>query len=524
MFVYLKKEQVTDINSKALPFINSSSSCHQFLPTMAERNKLQLTDPNLQASFALLSKYRNQMKRLRSGKDDEPSQLSRLQMEKRNGACCASESQELCAVTIVKMAESVLLSNSTSLSPGDFSFSNLAKSFGFESCISSRSETHLKHVLRLLDAAEKLSSEEYDKAEELLVSLLSSGSNTALPIERVITCYAGFLREKIDAKKFGIDLEREVKHFNLEEAINDFKSAILACEQKLPLIQISNYAAIQTVVDSLASAEKIHFIDIGRKICSFWIVMMQALSNRKNCQLKQLKITAVCTPIYDVTKRSKHLSSSAESMNIPFVLKILYEEMNVLEKVGLECEAGEKVAVFMDHNLHCLSACPKNVEGLLKGLKSLNPHVMIAIDVEERFTASSFGARLRGALSISSAVGDCLESCLGEDRHLASKIEKLHFEETICNGVMCEEGESFSHHRRIDFWREYFSRFGIFETEMSEASIDQARLMIGERPCWSNCSFSMNGKSMVLCWKGIPLRFVSAWKFQQDCIIEKDQT
>ncbi|XP_057811476.1 DELLA protein RGL1-like [Salvia miltiorrhiza] len=464
---------------------------------MADKNNLEITAPNLQASFALLSKYRNQTKRLRNGKEeeDEPSQPRRLQM-----------AEALSAVTIVKMA---LLYHSTSLNTGDSS--NLAKSVG----ISNESENHLKHVLRLLDAAEKLSNQEYDEAEELLLSVLSSGP---LPIDRLITCYAGYLRERIDVKKRRIDLEREVNHFDLEEAMIDLKAAMFGCEQKFPLLQISNYAAIQTILDSLASAEKIHLIDIGRKLCSYWIVMMHALANRKNCQLKQLKITAVCTPMYDVTGRGELLSSIAESMNLPFVFKMLYEEEKVLEKVGLECEAGEKVAVYMDHSLHCLSACPKNVEGLLRGLKRLNPHVMVVIDVEESFPTATFSQRFRGALCISSAVVDCIERCVQGDRRYTEIIEKVHFEETICNGVMSEDagGESFSHRRRIDFWREYFARFGIMEREMSEGAICQARVMMGERPCWSSCSLSINGKSIILCWKGIPLRFVSAWNFHQD--------
>ncbi|KAL1548191.1 DELLA protein 1-like [Salvia divinorum] len=468
---------------------------------MAEKSRFQISPSNLQGSFALLSKYRTQTKRLREGAPNH------LQTDQRNEARCALTSQALSAVTIVKMA---LQLHSTSLKTGDFF--NLAESLSFKSAISSQNENHLKHVLMLLNAAEEFSNEDYDQAENLLVSVPTSGN---LPIERVITCYARYLRERIDAKKCRIDLERRVNHFDLEEEMKDIKDAILVCEQKLPLIQISNYAAVQTILDSLSSAETIHFIDIGRKLCSYWIVMMQALSNQKNCQLKQLKITAVCSPVYNVAESGKVLSSIAKSMKIPLIFNTLHAEKNALANVNFESEKGEKVAVFMDHSLHCLSACTKNVEGLLRGLKRLNPHVMVAIDVEESFTTSSFGERVRGALSMSSAVVDCLESCLEGERRCMEIIERIHFQESICNGVMNEDTSriGFSHHRRIDFWREYFSRFGILETEMSEASLCQARLMIGERACWSSCSLGTNGKSMILGWKGIPLRFVSAWKF-----------
>lgn len=86
----------------------------------SEKNKLQLTAPNLNASFSLLNMYRKQMKRLQNG----------LQMDKRNEACSeggrnASNSQELSAVTIMRMAEMVLKSQSTCSNTGDFS--NIAK-------------------------------------------------------------------------------------------------------------------------------------------------------------------------------------------------------------------------------------------------------------------------------------------------------------------------------------------------------------------------------------------------------------
>lgn len=163
---------------------------------MAENSKFQISPSNLQGSFALLSKYRTQTKRLREAAPNH------LQEDQRNEARCALTSQAMSAVTIVKMA---LQFHPTSLKTGDFF--NLAEYLGFKSALSSQNENHLKHVLMLLNAAEEFSNEDYDQAESLLVSVPTSGH---LPIERVITCYAKYLRERIDAKKRRIDLERQV--------------------------------------------------------------------------------------------------------------------------------------------------------------------------------------------------------------------------------------------------------------------------------------------------------------------------
>lgn len=62
----------------------------------------------------------------------------------------------------------------------------------------------------------------------------------------------------------------------------------------------------------------------------------------------------------------------------------------------------------------------------------------------------------------------------------------------------------------------YLARSGFVETELSEPSMHQASMMIKECPSWSSCSLSMNGETMLLGWNGVPLRSVSAWKFQQD--------
>lgn len=472
----------------------------------SEKNTLELTTPNLQASFSLLNKYRNHMKRLRNGLHTQGIHEEACTKEEGN----ASNSQELSAVTIMRMAGMVL-----STPTGDFSC--IVNSFG----IPTPSENHLKKVLTLLGAAENFSKEEYDQSEELLVSILSSGSH---PIERVMNCYARYLRQRIDVKKHIIDLEREIEHLDIEEAMIDLRPLIFACEQKLPLTQISNFAAIQTILDSFASAERIHFIDIGKKLCSYWIVMMHALANRERVQVKKLKITAVCTPMCNVREAGKLLSSFAESMRLPFVFKALYTENYELEKAGFEIEPGEKVAVFMDHNLRCLSAFPKRVDALLRGIKNINPHLMIVIDVEQNFRSSTFSERFRGALSLSSAVSDSLEICLRGENHSINTIEKIHFHESICNGVLSENEDSFDHHHKIDFWREYFSKFGILETEMSKTSMYQARLMIEEKTCWTSCSLTMNGKGIILCWKGISLRFLSAWKFQQEINTEEKIT
>ncbi|KAH6769603.1 hypothetical protein C2S52_014406 [Perilla frutescens var. hirtella] len=450
---------------------------------------------NLQTAFKILSKHGSQMKRMRSGAHGEESQLKHLENEKSNEASSqmggnSLNSQILSAVSIMRMAE-ISLSQSISEKEGDLS--NPANAFGFDSRVVRRHAEHLKRVLWLLDAAEKYSNQQYDQAEEVLVFALSGYHADHHPILRVVSFYARDLKERISMVKGRINLEMEVELVDSQQGLSDLKAAIHVREQKLPLPQISHFTAVQTIFDSVASAERVHLIDIGVKFGSYWIVMIHALANRKNFRLQQLKITAVCT---------------CKDSNV--------KETDELDKDCLELEAGETVAVYLEFCLFSLSVRPKKVEALLIRLSSLNPHLMVVVDVEANGSSSAFTVRFKEALFLSSALFDSFEDSLERDNHYSRIAEKLHFQEVICNGVLSDNDEgSFKRHRKIDFWREYFSRFGIVETELSQTSMDQARLMIRDCPSWSSCSIGMNGKTMLIGWNDIPLWFLSAWKFQK---------
>ncbi|KAG8370510.1 hypothetical protein BUALT_Bualt14G0124400 [Buddleja alternifolia] len=453
---------------------------------------------NLNASFEILNKYGTQKKRLRDG--NKPIQLklfeTRLNSETESNS---SSSQVLSADSILRMAKEEL-NQPNSQKAGKFS--NLTSRFGFDSRCDHNHEKLLKLALCLLKAAEKFSHQDYEAAEKLLSSVLLTSHGDDHPIERVVTCFARDLRERIDSEKGKIDLEREVVHVDLDEALVDLKAAIHTCEQKLPFSQIAHFSAVQTILDSVISAKRVHFIDIGIKLWSHWIVMMHALANRKKCPLEQLKITAVCTPKDNIEETGKLLSSFAESMNLPFIFKTLHSEINEVEKDMFELEAGEAVIVYLVSTLTCLSACPKNIEALIKGIKNLNPHLMVVDEVEANINGSDFVNRFHEALFLCSAMFDSLGDCLERDDQCRKIIEEVYFQEIIKYGVMADDDENFMKCCKIDFWREYFARFGIVETELSQPSMHQASLLIRDTPCWRSCTLRMNGKCMLLGWNG----------------------
>ncbi|KAG8370513.1 hypothetical protein BUALT_Bualt14G0124700 [Buddleja alternifolia] len=389
--------------------------------------KKEVIPCNLHAPFEILNKYGSQMKRLRDG--NKPIQLklfeTKLNSETESNS---SSSQVISADSILRMAKMELLQKNSG-------FSNLSNSSEFDSGLDHNKVKLLKLALCLLNAAEKFSHKDYDEAEKLLNSVVLASHDDGHPIERVVTCFARDLKERIDSETGKFDLEREVVHVDMDETLVDLRTAIHTCEQKLSFNQIAHFTGIQTILDSVGSAQRIHFIDIGKKLGSHWIVMMHALANRKDCPIEQLKITAVCTPKDNIEKSGKLLSSFAESMKLPFIFKILHSEMYALEKDMFELEKDEALAVYLVYSLITLSASPKNIESLIKGIKNLNPHIMVVNEIEVNIHGSDFINRFHESLFLCSAMFDHLGDCLERDNQCRKIVEKIYFQAIIKNGV-----------------------------------------------------------------------------------------
>lgn len=52
-------------------------------------------------------------------------------------------------------------------------------------------------------------------------------------------------------------------------------------------------------------------------------------------------------------------------------------------------------------------------------------------------------------------------------------------------------------------------RFGFVETELSQRSLDQARMVVKQVAYGSCCTLNMNWKALTVGWKGAPLVSVS---------------
>ncbi|KAL2519613.1 DELLA protein RGL3 [Abeliophyllum distichum] len=451
-----------------------------------------------QESFEILSKYQSQVKRLNAEKINEPSAP-----QTTNGTLTFSSNPVASAECIMKVARMRLHEDCYSYSINPF------KS---QSGISEENSKDMELGLTLLIAAEKFSIQQFDTAEKLLRQCVLFASPCDSPVRRVVTYFAEALREMIDKKRGRIDLERKLVDF--EESLVMFRSVFLSCEQKLPLTQISQFTGMQAILDSVALARKIHLVDFRIRSGSHWIILMQDLASRKDCPVELLKITAVGTSKNRLERTGKMLSSFAESLNLPFLFKTVISELNDLKEGFFEVEAEEMVAVYLFMNLSAILAWPNHLERFMEFVKKLNPCVTVVVEMEANTNTPIFMDRFYEAIFLTSAIFDLLDACLKVDSMYRKIVEETYFREMISSTITGEGEGRIQLFAKIDYWREFFARFDLVETELSQSSLYQANLMLKTSPCWSSVTLDMNGKSLIMGSNETPILSLSVWKFK----------
>ena len=138
-------------------------------------------------------------------------------------------------------------------------------------------------------------------------------------------------------------------------------------------------------------------------------------------------------------------------------------------------------------------------------VRSINPCIMVFIEVEANHNSPAFDSRFIGALFFFSAYFDCIETFMKLDNPNRMIIESEYFGEGIRSIVAAEGEERKIRHLKIDVWRAFFARFGMVDSELSILSLDQAHLMVKRFDCEKSCRLDMNGKCLIIGWKGTPL-------------------
>ncbi|XVF28216.1 hypothetical protein REPUB_Repub15cG0010300 [Reevesia pubescens] len=383
--------------------------------------------------------------------------------------------------------------------------------------LSDQEKKDVELAVLLLAAADKVGYQQYDRASRLLKQCDYMSSKTANPVQRVVYYFSEAIREKIEretgrASSKGL---RRKPLFNFDEEMMKPNPTTLACHGDLPFSRIAQFTAIQAIVENVAEAKRIHIIDLSIRNGVQWTVLMQGLASRFESPLELLKITAVTTDGKHVIEGTgNRLSSFAQSLGLPFAFKIvMVSDMLDLKEDLFELDAEETVAVYAAFTFRSMLAMPNRIENIMRVIRVMNPCLMVVSEVEANHNSPIFVNRFIEVLFFFSTYFDCVATCMKENCKNREILESMYFGEGIRNMVAAEGEERKVRHVKFDVWRAIFVRYGMEEAELSMSSLYQADLILKTFACGSSCTLDMNGKCLLVGWKGTPMHSISVWKF-----------
>lgn len=423
--------------------------------------------------------------------------------------------QKLSTVDVLRLAGERFI-QSPSQGAGDLSI--LSHPFGSSFFNLSDSETKdVELVQNLLSSAEKIGQQQYDRASKLLSLCDDLSSDAGNPVERVVYYFSKALREKIDLETGRITSKGLGKKqlSDLEGLMVRANSATVGFHEKVPFSQICQFTGIQAIIEHVAEAKKIHFIDLDLRTGVHCAVLMQALASRSQCSVELLKISAVATNSKStIEETSERLKCFARTINLPFSFSlVMVSDMLDLKPDLFPLEDEEAVAINARYCLRAMLPMPDRLESLMRVLRNINPRIMVVAEVEASHNSPVFVNRFIEALFFFGAYFDCLEDCMDCNDPDRKTAESVNFNQGIRNIIAAEGEQRINRNVTISVWRAFFARYGMVEEELSTSSLYQASLVIKNFASGSSCTLHMDGKCLIVGWKGTPLHSLSAWKF-----------
>ncbi|KAK7344375.1 hypothetical protein VNO77_13900 [Canavalia gladiata] len=454
--------------------------------------------PSSLASLELLSYYGSRFKRLRN-----------QNISNDNTEICVSVSpQKLSTEEIIRLAGARYIQHSSQWHEIPM------HPYGFG--LSEEENRDVELAQFLLAAAERVGCQQFERASMLLFNFPWNSSGGS-PVQRVIFHFAQALGERIN-KGTGRRLtlkgcEKNQERELIEKLTWDTSMAVI-CHKKIPFNQVMQFAAVQAMVEHVASKSKIHLINLDIGCGVLCTSLMQALADRQERPVQFLKITAVGfqgkTELEEIGKR---LMSFAESLNLPFFYKVVFvKDVIEIKMEQFEIEDDEAVVIYSPYLLRTMVSNSDSLENLMRVIRKIRPCIMIVLELEANHNSPSFVNRFIEALFFYAAYFDCIETCMKEDYECRMRIEAI-LSEGIRNIVAMEDRERTVRNVKIHVWRRFFARYRMVETEFSDSSLYQANLVAKKFDCANFCTLDKNGKCLIVGWKGTPIHSISAWKF-----------
>lgn len=471
-------------------------------------SKKEKVHPTPFASLRLLNSYKTGHRLL-----NEDKKLNKSAIEV---ACHAVRSRDLSTEEVMRVAAARYIESSVQMDGnhplGSMPFTSLTDQ--------ETTDVELAHLL--LASSEKIGNQQYDRARYLLTKCKYMSSKVGNPVQRVVHYFAVALHERINRETERLSLSAKVVNSgrwgeDTGKAIVGGHPALLTVYKMVPIGQVTEFTAVQSIIDNMASAKRVHLIDLGIEHGHQWIILMQALAERFMCPVELLKISAVAvrTLQKNIEETGERLVSFAKTLNLPFAFRpVIVSDMKDLNRDLFELKPEEVVGVYATNILHRMIYRPECLEHLMRVIRSIKPCIMLVTEIDANINSPSFFTRFTENLFYVSAWFDCLDESMDRSDHDRMSIESNFFSEGITSIVATEGSERIVRHVGVNVWRSFFARFRFVEIDLNHWSLYQASLLLKKNPCGSSCTLYMNGKSLSIGWKGTPLHFVSAWKLK----------
>ncbi|XWS38946.1 hypothetical protein CRYUN_Cryun18bG0007400 [Craigia yunnanensis] len=423
--------------------------------------------------------------------------------------------RELSAASLMKIARASF-SKISSLECFDLSVLN---KFFDDGCfkLSGDEIKDVEPAILLLASADKVGNRQFDHARKFLNLCGLLSSNAGSSIQRVVHYFSKALGEKIDGETGATTSKARESRGELShpaETIVSLSPALITCSLKLPFIQVTEFTGLQAIIENVASAKKVHFIDFAIRSGEQCTALMQALATRDKCPIELLKVTDVGTTSQIKMKETgKRLACFAEALNIPFLFNaVMVTDLKDISEDTFELNDGEAVVISSRILLRHTLTQPDCMESIIRVLKNLNPCIVVVTEFEVNHTSPIFVERFSEALSFYTAFFDCLEYCMDRCDQNRRILEAAYLGQEIQNIVAAEDEDRIFRDMKIEAWRTSFTNFGLVEVELSSSSLYQADLVATQFAPGNSCTCYRNGKSLVVNWKETPILSLSTWK------------
>ncbi|CAN1830814.1 DELLA protein RGA [Linum perenne] len=321
-------------------------------------------------------------------------------------------------------------------------------------------------------------------------------------------------REKYEQSICSLDIcDSLSSKTEIEEAVTCPSPIVGIMYEKIPFYQIGQLAGVQAIMDCVEKAKRIHIVDLRIRNGMQWAALMQALaSSRKRGNLEILKITAIVTSTSEnlINETGERLAKLAKSMNIPFAFRIVaVPNMLKIDQEQLEVDPPrESVVIYSEYALHGLLQKPMQLEAFMVVIRNIHPVIMVVIETEANLNSLNFAHRFVEVLFL-------YDTCLNtNDDGKEKMVVEWTFLRNQVNDMLVKEKSEMTRNVTVDVWRRFFGRFWMVEGGLSTKAMDTVDVLVsrfkGERCC---CTVDMNGRSLVVGWKGVSIFSLSTWKF-----------